>query len=132
MTCTRRWKWLKRATAGTATIDATYRGSPVTFTATASVAGLDQDGNPLMAPIGVMPDNSVIYIGLGMAPAKVAPGTRAIDLVEVTGFVFLAPGNGDPGSVIAYLRGTLTLTAASMVQSSPVTGSVSADMLWWF
>lgn len=118
--------------AGTATINATYRGSPVTFTATASVAGLGEDGNPLIAPIGLLPDNSVIYIGLGMAPAKVAPGTRAIDLVEVTGFVFHAPANGDPGSVIAYLRGTLNLTAASMVQGAPVTGTVSADMLFWF
>jgi hypothetical protein len=118
-------------TSGTATIDATYRGNPVALTSTGSVAGYDQNGAPLIVPLGAMADGATVMFVLQPIPQLVAPGTQPVDGVAINGFVWYVPAGGT-GQVLGYLDGTLTLNQASMSNGAPVNGSLSARLLWWF
>ncbi|HTM19702.1 MAG TPA: CotH kinase family protein [Kofleriaceae bacterium] len=118
---------------GTATVNvATYRGAPISFTQTNAVAGLDtSSGAPIVVPLGTMADGATVFFFLTMAPALVAPGTQPVDGIAVNGFVIHQPA-GQTGAAIAYLDGTLVLNQAAMTPGAPVTGSLTARLLWWF
>ena len=111
-----------------------YRSSrctPIAFTNTGAVAGLDQGGAPIIVPMGLMADGATVMFALQLPPWLVAPGTQPVDGIAVNGFVYHVP-SGQAGSVLGYLEGTLTLNQAAMTNGAPVTGTLSARLLWWF
>ena len=125
------WGTLGRYDVGSGSTSGTIAGVDVASSAVIAAAGLDGEGKAAVQVLGRLPDGryAVVFVAIG-DPARVAPGTRTIDLLNVAAVMtFYDPATDRASGGGLILPGTLTFSSAGTSPGAAVVGQVTGSVI---
>ena len=125
------WGTLDTFDTGSGTMGGEVGGVDLTTTTLKASAGLDEEGKGALRLFGALPDGrwAVVFVIVN-DPARIRPGTLAINLADVAAMMtFYDPATDSSSGGGLILPGTLTLTAGDPVDGAPLTGSLTGTVL---
>ncbi|MFT5355818.1 MAG: hypothetical protein ACI9KE_003037 [Polyangiales bacterium] len=125
------WGTFGNFTAGSGTMDGTVSGISLMFNLAAAMAGLAEDGKPIIQLFAELDDGrfGVVFLIL-QDGAPFEPSTLAFDLVNVTSVMtFFDPVTETSSGGGLILGGSLTLTEASQADGAAVSGTLTGTVL---
>ncbi len=125
------WGTLDQWDAGSGTMGGVIGGVDVTTASVWASAGIDEEGKGVLRLLGSLPDGrfAVVWVVIN-DPARVQPGSLAINLVDVAAMMtFYDPVTDTSSGGGLLLPGTITLTAGAPADGAPLTGSLTGSVL---
>lgn len=125
------WGTLGRFDVGSGTMRGVIAGVDVMTSTVIASAGLDAEGKAAMQLLGRLPDGryAVVFVIVN-DPAQVAPGTRAIDLLNVAAVMtFYDPTTDTSSGGGLLLPGSITFTTATRTDGAPITGTLTGTVI---
>lgn len=125
------WDTLEMFDAGSGTMDGTIAGVSLTSSTIKALAGLGDDGKPVVQLLNLLEDGryAVIFVVI-QDPAYFMSGTRDIDLANIAALMtFYDPATDESSGGGLILPGSLTLTEASTVSGEVVAGSLTGEVI---
>ncbi len=124
------WDTLSNYSTGSATTTGTISGIDLASSSGFSNAGMNAESRVQIQLFTNLPDGRLAVVFMTINdPANLAPGTMAVDLVNVAGFMtFYDPDTDTASGGGLILGGTLTLTSTGTNPGDPIVGSITGDV----
>lgn len=124
------WGTLGSFTAGSGTMSGTIGGVNATTSTVTGGSGLDTEGKAMTQLFGRMGDGRYAVLYIGLDPANFHPGTFAVDLRNVFGYLtFYDPVTDTATGGGLMFPGTLTLQNAAMTTNATVRGTLTGSII---